>query len=121
MIKIETVLDVVDNSGAKTVKCIKLLGGGKKKHGSVGDVIVVAVQTASPTSKIKKGTVHYAVISSTRYPVNRKNGTCVKFPQNGAILLNKSKELIGTRIFGSIAQELKNDFNRAVSLAANVL
>lgn len=121
MIKVETVLDVADNSGAKTVKCIKILGGGKKKYASVGDVIVIAVQTVSSTSKIKKGTVHYAVISSTKYPIHRKNGTCVRFPKNGAILLNKSKELVGTRIFSAIANELRANFSRAISLSEYVI
>lgn len=122
MIQMETVLDVADNSGAKTVKCIKVLGGSKRRYASIGDVIVIAVQTALPNAKIKKGEVHKAVIVRTRKETMRGDGTVIRFDTNSAVLINAQLQPIGTRIFGPVARELRNkNFMRIVSLAPEVL
>lgn len=122
MIQMETVLDVADNSGAKTVKCIKVLGGSKRRYARIGDVIVIAVQTALPNAKIKKGEVHKAVIVRTRKETMRADGTVIRFDTNSAVLINAQMLPIGTRIFGPVARELRNkNFMRIVSLAPEVL
>ena len=122
MIHPETNLDVADNSGAKRVQCIKVLGGSKRKSASVGDVIVVAVQEAIPRGKVKKGDVHQAVIVRTAYPVRRADGSAIRFDRNAAVLINKQKEPIGTRIFGPVVRELRaRKFMKIISLAPEVL
>lgn len=122
MIQVETKLDVADNSGAKVVKCIRVLGGTRRRYASVGDVIVVSVQEAIPHSKVKKGEVHLAVVVRTKKEVARPNGSYIKFDTNSAVLLNKNMEPIGTRIFGPVARELRDKrFMRIVSLAPEVL
>ncbi len=122
MIRSESRLDVADNSGAKEVLCIKVLGGSKRKFASVGDVIVVSVKSAIPNGKVKKGDVHKAVIVRTAYPVRREDGTAVRFDKNAAVLLNKQGEPIGTRIFGPVTRELRGrGYMRIISLAPEVL
>jgi len=122
MIHPESNLDVADNSGARRVQCIKVLGGSKRKTASVGDVIVVAIQEAIPRAKVKKGEVHRAVIVRTSYPVRRNDGTAIRFDSNAAVLINKQKEPIGTRIFGPVVRELRGrKFMKIISLAPEVL
>ena len=122
MIQMESVLDVADNSGAKTVKCIKVLGGSKRRYARIGDVIVIAVQTAMPNGKIKKGEVHKAVVVRTKKETTRKDGSIIRFDTNSAVLLNAQLQPIGTRIFGPVARELRGrKFMRIVSLAPEVL
>lgn len=122
MIHPETNLTVADNSGAREVQCIKVLGGSKRKTASVGDVIVVSVKEAIPRGKVKKGDVHQAVIVRTSYPVRRADGTSIRFDKNAAVLINKQKEPIGTRIFGPVVRELRaRQFMKIVSLAPEVL
>ncbi|CAK7193325.1 50S ribosomal protein L14 [Commensalibacter sp. Nvir] len=122
MIHPETNLTVADNSGAKEVQCIKVLGGSKRKTASVGDVIVVSVKEAIPRGKVKKGDVHQAVIVRTSYPVRRADGTVIRFDKNAAVLINKQKEPIGTRIFGPVVRELRaRQFMKIISLAPEVL
>ena len=122
MIQSESNLDVADNSGAKRVQCIKVLGGSKRKTASVGDVIVVAIQEAIPRGKVKKGDVHQAVIVRTAYPVRRPDGSAIRFDRNAAVLINKQLEPIGTRIFGPVVRELRaKKFMKIISLAPEVL
>ncbi|MBI4041136.1 MAG: 50S ribosomal protein L14 [Deltaproteobacteria bacterium] len=122
MIGLRTMLEVADNSGARRVQCIKVLGGSDRTYGSIGDVIVVTIKEALPTSKIKKGTVHKAVVVRTRKAVGRKDGSYIRFDDNAAVLINNQKEPIGTRIFGPVARELRNkQFMKIVSLAPEVL
>ncbi|HCP47703.1 MAG TPA: 50S ribosomal protein L14 [Deltaproteobacteria bacterium] len=122
MIQSESLLDVADNSGAKKVLCIKVLGGSKRKYASVGDVIKVSVREAIPNSKVKKGTVMEAVIVRTAKEVRRADGTYIRFDNNAAVLVNEQREPIGTRIFGPVARELRaKRFMRIVSLAPEVL
>jgi large subunit ribosomal protein L14 len=122
MIQMQTELDVADNSGAKKVECIKVLGGSKRRYASVGDVIIVAVKEAIPNSRIKKGTVQRAVIVRTRKEVSRNDGTLIRFDTNSAVLINKNNEPLGTRIFGPIARELRaRRFMKIISLAPEVL
>ncbi len=122
MIQSESNLDVADNSGAKRVQCIKVLGGSKRKTASVGDVIVVAIQEAVPRGKVKKGDVHQAVIVRTAYPVRRADGSSIRFDRNAAVLINKQLEPIGTRIFGPVVRELRaKKFMKIISLAPEVL
>ncbi len=122
MIQVESKLDVADNSGAKVVKCIKVLGGSRKRYASIGDIIVVSVQEAMPHSKVKKGEIYRAVVVRTRKEIGRPNGSYIKFDTNSAVLLNKNMEPIGTRIFGPVARELRDKrFMRIVSLAPEVL
>ena len=122
MIQMQTNLDVADNSGARTVQCIKVLGGSKKKTASVGDVIVVAIKEAIPRGRVKKGDVHRAVIVRTSKEVRRNDGTCIRFDKNAAVLVNKSNEPIGTRIFGPVTRELRGKhFMKIISLAPEVL
>jgi len=122
MIQMESVLDVADNSGAKRVKCIKVVGGSKRKYASVGDIIVVSVKDAAPTGKVKKGQIARAVVVRTRKEVRRVDGSYIRFDNNSAVLINKENEPIGTRIFGPIARELRaKKFMRIVVLAPEVL
>ena len=122
MIQVETILDVADNSGAKAVACIKVLGGSKRKVASIGDIIVVSIKEAIPRGKVKKGDVHKAVIVRTKYVLKRKDGTLIRFDRNAAVLVNKEEEPIGTRIFGPVTRELRNlGFMKIISLAEEVL
>jgi large subunit ribosomal protein L14 len=122
MIQTTTTLDVADNSGAKKVMCIKVLGGSKRKYASVGDVIVVSVKEAIPNAKVKKGDVVKAVVVRTRREVARPDGSYIKFDGNSAVLINKDMEPIGTRIFGPVARELRaRKFMKIISLAPEVL
>ena len=122
MIQSETNLDVADNSGAKLVFCIKVLGGSKRRYASVGDIIVVSVKDAMPHSKVKKGAVMKAVVVRTRKEVGRPDGSFIKFDTNSAVLLNNVNEPLGTRIFGPVARELRSkNFMKIVSLAPEVL
>lgn len=122
MIQMESVLDVADNSGAKRVKCVKVLGGSKRKYASVGDIIVVSVKDAAPNGKVKKGQIARAVIVRTRKELRRIDGSYIRFDTNSAVLLTKDDEPIGTRIFGPVARELRGKgFTRIVSLAPEVL
>ena len=122
MIQMQTVLEVADNSGARKVQCIKVLGGSKRKVASVGDVIVVSIKEAIPRGKVKKGEVHRAVIVRTAKGVRRQDGSTIRFDKNAAVLLSKSNEPIGTRIFGPVVRELRaKQFMKIVSLAPEVL
>lgn len=122
MIQTFTLLDVADNSGAKKVMCIKVLGGSRRRYAHVGDVIVVAVKDALPNSKIKKGSIHKAVVVRTSRELQRDDGSLIRFDDNSAVLINAQKEPIGTRIFGPVARELRNKrFMKIVSLAPEVL
>lgn len=118
----QTDLVVADNSGAKVVKCIKVLGGSKRKSADIGDVIVVAVQQASTAGKIKKGDVKRAVVVRTLYPVRREDGSYIRFDDNSVVLINNQNEPVGTRIFGPVARELRSkNFTKICSLAPEVL
>jgi large subunit ribosomal protein L14 len=122
MIQLKSVLDVADNSGAKKVICVKVLGGTRRRYASVGDIIVVAVREAIPNSKIAKGSVHKAVVVRTAKALSRDDGSYIKFDDNSAVLINASEEPIGTRIFGPVARELRGKkFMKIVSLAPEVL
>ena len=122
MIQVESNLEVADNSGARRVQCIKVLGGSKRKTAGVGDVIVVSIQEALPRGKVKKGTVERAVIVRTSFPVRRNDGSVIRFDRNAAVLINKQNEPIGTRIFGPVVRELRaKKFMKIISLAPEVL
>lgn len=122
MIQMQTKLSVADNSGAKKLQCIKVLGGSKRKYASVGDIIVAAVKEALPNSKVKKGEVHRAVIVRTRKEIARPDGSYIRFGDNAAVLINKQGQPLGTRVFGPVARELRaRQFMRIVSLAPEVL
>lgn len=122
MIQTETKLKVADNSGAKLLLCIKVLGGSKRRYATVGDVIVVSVKEAMPNSKVKKGDVMKAVIVRTKKEVSRVDGSYIKFDDNSAVLITPQNEPIGTRIFGPVARELRaKNFMKIVSLAPEVL
>ena len=122
MIQMQSNLDVADNSGAKRVQCIKVLGGSKRRTASVGDVIVVSVKEAQPRTKVKKGDVHRAVIVRTKKDVRRPDGSVIRFDSNAAVLVNKSEEPIGTRIFGPVVREPRGrGFMKIISLAPEVL
>ena len=122
MIQMQTNLDVADNSGAKKVQCIKVLGGAKRKYASVGDIIVVSVKDAIPRGRVKKGDVRSAVIVRTAKEIRRSDGSTIKFDKNAAVILNNAGELIGTRIFGPVVRELRSkNFMKIVSLAPEVL
>lgn len=122
MIQMETVLDVADNSGAKKVLCIKVLGGSHRMTARVGDIIVVSIRDAIPRGRVKKGTVHKAVIVRQKYAIKRDDGSVIRFDTNAAVLINKDKEPIGTRIFGPVTRELRNlGFMKIISLAEEVL
>jgi len=122
MIQLRTVLDVADNSGARKVQCIKVLGGTGRRYASVGDIIVVAVKEAEPNSNVKKGDVKKAVVVRTRKELRRSEGSYIKFDTNAAVLVNDAKEPVGTRIFGPVARELRaKRFLKILSLAPEVL
>ncbi|MGO9570093.1 MAG: 50S ribosomal protein L14 [Desulfomonilaceae bacterium] len=122
MIQQQTRMAVADNSGAKELYCIKVLGGTRRKYASVGDVVVVSVKEAIPNSKVKKGEVHKAVVVRTRRAVRRQDGSYIRFDDNSAVLINNQMEPIGTRIFGPVARELRaKKFMKIVSLAPEVL
>jgi len=122
MIQTESVLDVADNSGAKRVRCIKVIGGSKRKYASVGDIIVVSIKDAAPNGKVKKGQLTRAVVVRTRKEIRRRDGSYIRFDTNSAVLLNKDNEPMGTRIFGPVARELRaKQFMKIVSLAPEVL
>jgi large subunit ribosomal protein L14 len=122
MIQLKSLLEVADNSGARKVVCVKVLGGSRRRYASVGDVIVVAVREATPNSKIAKGSVHKAVVVRTAKAVSREDGSYIRFDDNSAVLINDSQEPIGTRIFGPVARELRaKKFMKIVSLAPEVL
>ena len=122
MIQMQTNLDVADNSGARRVMCIKVLGGSKRKVATVGDVIVVSVKEAIPRGRVKKGDVHRAVIVRTAKEIRRPDGSAIRFDRNAAVLINKQMEPIGTRIFGPVVRELRaRKFTKIMSLAPEVL
>ena len=122
MIQQESRLRVADNSGAKEVLCIKVLGGSKRRYASVGDIIVVSVREAQPHSRVKKGQVSRAVVVRTAYPLNRADGSRIRFDTNSAVLIDNQREPIGTRIFGPVARELRaKRFMKILSLAPEVL
>jgi len=122
MIQMQTILEVADNSGAKEVKCIKVLGGSKRVSAGIGDIIVVAVQQVIASSKIKKGEVKKAVIVRTAKELRREDGSYIKFDNNSVVILNNNNEPVGTRIFGPVARELRTrNFGKICSLAPEVL
>jgi large subunit ribosomal protein L14 len=122
MIQMRTILDVADNSGAKSVQCIKVLGGSRRRYASLGDVIVVSIKEALPGAKVKKGDTAKAVIVRTRREQSRPDGSYIKFDGNSAVLINAQLEPIGTRIFGPVARELRaRKFMKIISLAPEVL
>jgi large subunit ribosomal protein L14 len=122
MIQMRTVLDAADNSGARELKCIKVLGGSKRRYAHIGDVIKVSVKDAIPRGKVKKGEVYDAVVVRTTQGVRRPDGSVIKFDSNAAVLLNPKLEPIGTRIFGPVTRELRTEqFMRIISLAPEVL
>lgn len=122
MIQQETKLDVADNSGAKTVQCIKVLGGSQRRYASIGDEIIVSIKEALPKAKVNKGEVQRAVVVRTRKEVPRDDGTYVRFDDNAAVLVDKNGQPVGTRIFGPVARELRtHNYMRIISLAAEVL
>ena len=122
MVHEESRLVVADNTGAKEIKCIRCIGGSHKKSAGIGDVIVASVQKADPNGKVKKGDVVTAVIVRTKYPIQRADGTSIRFDQNAAVIIDKAKAPKGTRIFGPIARELRaGGYNTIISLAPEVL
>jgi len=122
MIQMQTVLDAADNSGARRVQCIKVLGGSKRRYAGVGDVIKVTIKDAIPRGKVKKGEIYNAVVVRTRKGVRRDDGSLIRFDGNAAVLLNARLEPIGTRIFGPVTRELRtNRFMKIISLAPEVL
>jgi large subunit ribosomal protein L14 len=122
MIQMQSRMNVADNSGAKEVMCIKVLGGSKKRYAQIGDIIVVSIKEALPTAKVKKGDVAKAVVVRTVHKLRRTDGSYIRFDDNAAVLINASKEPIGTRIFGPVARELRaKAFVKIVSLAPEVL
>ncbi len=122
MIQVETRLSVADNSGAKEVLCIKVLGGSKRRYASVGDVIVVSIKEAAPRSKVKKGEVQRAVVVRTKQALNRADGSRIQFDRNAAVLVDKKGEPVGTRIFGPVTRELRGaGYMKIISLAPEVL
>ena len=122
MIQAQTHLDVADNSGARRVECIKVLGGSRRRVATIGDVIVVAIKDAIPRGKVKKGEVHKAVIVRTAKEIRRADGTAIRFDRNAAVLINAQNEPIGTRIFGPVTRELRaKQYMKIISLAPEVL
>lgn len=122
MIQMRTMLDVADNSGAKSVQCIKVLGGSRRRYAGLGDIIVVAIKEAGPGQKVKKGDVAKAVVVRTKREYMRADGSYIKFDTNSAVLINKEGEPVGTRIFGPVARELREKkYMKIVSLAPEVL
>lgn len=122
MIQAESVLQVADNSGARKVKCIRVLGGSRRRFATVGDVIIVAVKEAIPNARVKKGEVRRAVVVRTKKGLSRADGSHIAFDENAAVLIAKDNEIVGTRIFGPVARELRGaGFMRVISLAPEVL
>ena len=122
MIQMQSNLDVADNSGAKSVQCIKVLGGSRRKYAAIGDIIVVSVKEALPRRGVKKGEVHRAVVVRTAFPLRRGDGSAIRFDRNAAVLINKQNEPIGTRISGPVTRELRGKkFMKIISLAPEVL
>ena len=122
MIQVESKLDVADNSGAKKISCIKVLGGSRRRYAGVGDIIVITIKEAMPHSKVKKGDVMKAVVVRTKKGIRRPDGSYIRFDNNSAVLLNNQMEPVGTRIFGPVARELRQkNFMKIVSLAPEVL
>ena len=122
MIQVETMLDVADNSGARRVQCIKVLGGSKRRYAGVGDIIKISIKEAIPNSRVRKGELFNAVVVRTRHGVRRPDGSLVRFDRNAAVLLNPQNQPIGTRIFGPVTRELRSArFMRIISLAPEVL
>lgn len=121
MIQMQSTLTVADNSGARRVMCIKVLGGSKRRYAGIGDVIKVSIKEAIPRSKVKKGDVYSAVIVRTSKGVRRQDGSLIRFDGNAAVLLNAQLQPIGTRIFGPITRELREKFMKIISLASEVL
>ena len=122
MIQTETMLEIADNSGARKVQCIKVLGGSHRRYAHIGDVIKVAVKEAIPRGRVKKGQVMDALVVRTRKGIRRQDGSLIKFDQNAAVLLNAQKQPVGTRIFGPVTRELRTEnFMRIVSLAPEVI
>ncbi|MDA8603015.1 50S ribosomal protein L14 [Alphaproteobacteria bacterium] len=122
MIQMQSNMDVADNSGARRVQCIKVLGGSKRRTAGVGDIVVVSVKEAIPRGRVKKGDVQRAVIVRTRYDIQRPDGSVIRFDKNAAVLINKNNDPIGTRIFGPVTRELRaKNFMKIISLAPEVL
>ena len=122
MIQVQSMLEVADNSGARRIQCIKVLGGSKRRYAGVGDVIKVTIKEAIPNSRVKKGELFGAVVVRTRHGVRRSDGSLVRFDKNAAVLLNPQLQPIGTRIFGPVTRELRTEkFMRIISLAPEVL
>ena len=122
MIQTQTILEIADNSGARKVMCIKVLGGSKRRYARVGDIIKVAIKEAIPTGRVKKGQVADAVIVRTKKNIKREDGSSIKFDDNAAVLINAQKQPIGTRIFGPVSRELRSkDFMKIISLAPEVI
>ncbi len=122
MIQTESILDVADNSGARRVMCIKVLGGSKRRYAGIGDVIKVTIKEAIPRGRVRKGQVMNAVVVRTKHGVRRQDGSLIKFDQNAAVLLNAQMQPVGTRIFGPVTRELRTEnFMRIISLAPEVL
>ena len=121
MIQMQTILDVADNSGARRVMCIKVLGGSHRRYARIGDIIKVSVKDAIPRGKVKKGDVATALVVRTRKGVRRNDGSLIRFDNNAVVLLNAAKEPIGTRIFGPVTRELRERYMKIISLAAEVL
>ena len=122
MIQMQTKLDVADNSGARRVQCIKVLGGSKRRTAAVGDVVVVTVKEAIPRGRVKKGELHRAVIVRTKKEIRREDGSTIRFDSNAAVLVNQQGEPVGTRIFGPVTRELRSrQFMKIISLAPEVL
>ena len=122
MIQTQTILEIADNSGARKVMCIKVLGGSKRRYARVGDIIKVAIKEAIPTGRVKKGQVAEAVVVRTKKDIKREDGSSIRFDDNAAVLVNTQKQPIGTRIFGPVSRELRRkDFMRIISLAPEVI
>ncbi|MBT3373926.1 MAG: 50S ribosomal protein L14 [Rhodospirillaceae bacterium] len=122
MIQSETILEVADNSGARRVQCIKVLGGSKRKYASVGDIIVVSIKEAIPRGRVKKGDIHRAVVVRTAKDIHRTDGSAIRFDRNAAVLINPQNEPIGTRIFGPVTRELRvKNHMKIISLAPEVI
>ena len=122
MIQVQTELEVADNTGAKRIECIKVLGGSKRRYASIGDIIVVSIKDAMPKGKVKKGDVHKAVVVRTRQQISRDDGSSIKFDNNAAVLIAANNEPIGTRIFGPVTRELRlKKHMKIISLAPEVL
>lgn len=121
MIQMQTIIEVADNSGARSVMCIKVLGGSKRRYAGIGDVIKISVKEAIPSGKVKEGEVLNAVVVRTKHGVRRVDGSLIRFDSNAVVLLNQQLQPIGTRIFGPVTRELRERFMRIISLAPEVL